>query len=61
MFFKKIRRRLLADNKIRKYLAYAFGEVLIVVFGILIALSLNNWNQDREAKTMEIISNGFTL
>lgn len=43
-FFYKIRRRLLAESKMRKYLFYALGEIVLVVFGILIALQINNWN-----------------
>jgi hypothetical protein len=43
-FFRRIRQSLLAQNKISKYLLYAIGEILLVVIGILIALSINNWN-----------------
>lgn len=46
-FFRKIRQRLLNENKLNKYLLYAIGEIVLVVIGILIALSINNWNQDR--------------
>jgi hypothetical protein len=35
------------ENKTGKYLKYAVGEIVLVVIGILIALSINNWNQDR--------------
>ncbi|MDC6350070.1 DUF6090 family protein [Zeaxanthinibacter sp. PT1] len=52
-FFRKIRRKLLSENKFSKYLIYAFGEIILVVIGILIALSINNWNEDRKAKTYE--------
>ena len=38
------------ENKAGKYLKYALGEISLVVIGILIALSLNNWNQDRIEK-----------
>ena len=47
-FFRKIRQRLLAENKVSKYLLYAFGEIILVVIGILIALGVNNWNQERQ-------------
>ena len=35
------------ENKTGKYFKYAIGEILLVVIGILIALSINNWNQER--------------
>ncbi len=41
-FFRQIRQRLLADNKISKYLLYALGEIILVVIGILIALAIND-------------------
>jgi|TARA_R110002110_G_scaffold414041_2_gene642822 hypothetical protein len=47
-FFRKIRQRLLSENKFSKYLIYAIGEVLLVVIGILIALQINNWNENKK-------------
>ena len=44
---RRIRRSLLSDNKYRKYLSYAIGEIILVVFGILIALQVNNCNNER--------------
>lgn len=46
------------EKKTRKYLAYAFSEVLLVVIGILIALGINNWNEDRKLinKKIEILN-----
>ena len=41
---------MLTENKFSKYLLYAFGEIILVVIGILIALSINNWNQQRVLK-----------
>ena len=35
------------DMEMRKYLKFIFGEFILVVFGILIALQLNNWNEER--------------
>ncbi|MBK7871908.1 MAG: hypothetical protein IPJ74_15130 [Saprospiraceae bacterium] len=46
-FFRNIRRRLLELGSLRKYLVYAIGEILLVVIGILIALQVNTWNQQR--------------
>ena len=46
-FFRKIRQNLLLEGKNGKYLKYAIGEIVLVVIGILIALSINNWNTDR--------------
>ncbi|MFC2148492.1 hypothetical protein ACFLR9_07990 [Bacteroidota bacterium] len=43
-FFRKIRKQLSNDNKPLKYMRYAFGEIVLVVIGILIALQINNWN-----------------
>lgn len=45
-FFRNIRKNLLIDNKIGRYLAYALGEIVLVVIGILIALQINNWKQE---------------
>ena len=47
-FFRKIRQNLLMENKTGKYFKYAVGEIVLVVIGILIALSLNNWNESRK-------------
>ena len=53
-FFRKIRQRLLTDNKFSKYLLYAIGEIILVVIGILIALQINNWNAEQKIKKEEI-------
>ncbi len=47
-FFRKIRRRLLSEKKFSKYLIYAIGEIVLVVIGILIALQVNNLNEERK-------------
>lgn len=53
-FFRKIRENLLAEGKITKYLKYALGEIILVVIGILIALQINNWNENRKAANEEV-------
>lgn len=45
--FRKVRQNLLSENKFTKYLVYAVGEIILVVIGILIALAINNGNQNR--------------
>ena len=52
-FFRKIRQQLLAKNKVSSYLLYAVGEIVLVVIGILIALSINNWQQENQNKKLE--------
>lgn len=47
-FFKKIRQKLATENKFIAYLRYATGEIVLVVIGILIALQINNWNEERK-------------
>lgn len=49
-FFRRIRQKLLSENKFSKYLLYAIGEIVLVVIGILIALQINNWNQHQSDK-----------
>ena len=52
--FNSIRKKLINDKpsttRTANYLKYAIGEIILVVIGILIALQVNNWNQDRIAK-----------
>lgn len=47
-FFRAVRKRLLETSRMREYLLYAVGEVVLVVVGILIALQVNNWNERRQ-------------
>lgn len=53
-FFRRIRQNLLSEGRTGTYLQYAIGEILLVVIGILIALSINNWNQQRLDKRRAI-------
>ncbi len=48
--FRNVRRKLADDNQFLKYSRYAIGEIVLVVIGILIALAINNWNQERVKK-----------
>ena len=51
--FRRIRQRLMTENKFSKYLLYAIGEIVLVVIGILIALQINNWNEKRKDNLKE--------
>lgn len=48
-FFRHIRQQLVSEGKTAKYFKYTIGEIALVVIGILIALQINNWNEDRKA------------
>jgi hypothetical protein len=52
-FFRKIRQKLLSENKFSKYLLYAIGEIILVVIGILIALWINNKNEASKERAFE--------
>lgn len=49
-FFRHIRQRLLSENRFSKYLLYATGEIILVVIGILVALQVNNDNEQGKLK-----------
>ncbi len=49
-FFRRIRMKLLEEGNLKRYLIYAFGEILLVVLGILIAVQLNNLNITKSNK-----------
>ncbi|MDG5492002.1 DUF6090 family protein [Psychroserpens sp. SPM9] len=67
-FFRHIRKQLLSENKTGKpsnrtgrYLKYAIGEIVLVVIGILIALQINNWNENRlNNKALKAYLTSFT-
>ncbi len=52
-FFRHIRKSLLSEGKTSKYFKYAIGEIVLVVIGILIALQINNWNENKKFKEKE--------
>ena len=51
--FRKIRQTMVTENKVSKYLLYALGEIVLVVIGILIALQINNANEQRKERAAE--------
>src|SRR5690606_1996502 len=53
--FRNIRQKLLKEGKTTNYLKYAIGEIILVVIGILIALSINNWNANRIERHKESV------
>lgn len=55
---RKSRQKMIGQKKIYKYLLYAAGEILLVVIGILIALQINNWNEERQRRQSELIFYG---
>jgi len=52
-YFRTIRQKFLSENKFSKYTIYAVGEIILVVIGILIALQINNWNENRKKRNNE--------
>ena len=53
-FLRGMRRSMLGDGRLTRYLAYALGEIVLVVIGILIALQINNWNDARKDRAREL-------
>ena len=51
--FRHVRQSFLSENKFSKYILYAIGEIILVVIGILLALQINNWNENRKARDFE--------
>ena len=58
-FFRRIRQKLVSENKVSKYLLYAIGEIALVMIGILLALQVNDWNENKKNDT--IIKNNTVL
>lgn len=53
-FFNKIRKSFIFSENFIKYMLYATGEIILVIIGILIALQVNNWNENRKKEELEI-------
>ena len=54
--FRNIRKQLLNEGNTTNYLKYAIGEIVLVIIGILIALQINNWNENRKSKQQMLIN-----
>lgn len=52
-FFRNIRKKLAAENRVMAYSRYAIGEIVLVVIGILIALQINTWNEEKKTSKLE--------
>ena len=52
--FRRVREKLIGESSVRKYLLYASGEILLVVIGILIALQINTWQENRKLRALEL-------
>ncbi len=52
--FKKVRQKLLSENNYSLYILYASGEILLVIVGIIIALQIDNWNDNRKVLNDEL-------
>jgi hypothetical protein len=52
--FRNIRQKLLVEGKTINYLKYAIGEIVLVMIGILLALQVNNWNENRKGHLNEL-------
>jgi hypothetical protein len=52
-FLRQIRRKLVREKQVKNYLMYASGEILLVMIGILLALQINTWNEQRQQRIEE--------
>tara|TARA_R110002074_G_scaffold61918_27_gene149376 strand:+ start:483 stop:1229 length:747 start_codon:yes stop_codon:yes gene_type:complete len=55
-FFRKIRQKMLTENKFSKYLLYAIGEIILVVIGIMMALTINEWKNEKRIQSEEKVT-----
>lgn len=54
IWMRRIRQQLVANSKFMKYMIYVIGEIVLIVIGILIALSIDNWNSNKQERDTEI-------
>ena len=54
-FFRHLRKNLTGNHQVRRYLFYAIGEIALVVIGILLALQIDTWNEERELRKKELL------
>ena len=54
-YFRRIRYKLMSENKTSRYFKYAIGEIILVMIGILLALGISNWNEDRLSDQRELV------
>ena len=54
-FLRQVRQRLLSENATGKLIVYGIAEIIIVVIGILIAVSIDNWNESKKNRAQEIV------
>lgn len=52
--FRKIRMDQIGGNRVTKYVLYAIGEIALLVIGIMIAVQINNWNEVKQQKQLEL-------
>lgn len=60
-YFRTIRKKLIDEDNVRKYLLYAIGEIALVMIGILLALQVNNWNEERKQIAAEKVIVGSAI
>ena len=53
--FRKLKNKLLDQKEFSRYMKYAFGEIILVMLGILLALQVNNWNENQKKHQKEMI------
>ena len=54
-FFRTLRKNVIGNGQVRRYLFYALGEIALVVIGILLALQIDAWNETRTDRKKELL------